>query len=434
MAGLYDEKILGLRQQREFARKIREQASQGVEAGLMVSGHYVPNYGGMVANAMRQIMAGYEEGKAQNQEEDLTRQKLADSIKYMNQAGIEAPPSLLAQAGTKAVEPSFFDSAGAFLTGKKPPETIPAQPYQQNVAQNVTPDQYEHAMAGALGINTDIAAPMVAMYQAKQNRALKESEDAYRKSHDEAVLAQQVAQKDEDRRLRKELADQADATRRDTAALIHSGQNNNAPAPTIVEIQDPKDPTQLIKIDARTNNVIGYSGKTPAAIKDQEKLDAALAKKASASDTFSEELGNLKNSYKYLNEHGGITNSANSPLTNLSAYTSEITGPSLGKMFGTANQAQRNSIEDARKRMLPLFKEATGMSSKQMDSNAELKSAKDTLTNPNADFGSIMKSIDALEKHWGSSSINTPRSNTENKQQSLSVDDLVNLYTPKGNQ
>jgi hypothetical protein len=74
------------------------------------------------------------------------------------------------------------------------------------------------------------------------------------------------------------------------------------------------------------------------------------------------------------------------------------------------------------------------MSSKQMDSNAELKSAKDTLTNPNADFGSIMKSIDALEKHWGSSSINTPRSNTENKQQSLSVDDLVNLYTPKGNQ
>ena len=263
MAGLYDEKILGLRQQREFARKIREQADNGVEAGSMVSGHYVPNYGGMVANAMRQIMAGYEEGKAQNQEEDLTRQKLADSIKYMNQAGIEASPSLLAQAGTKAVEPSFFDSAGAFLTGKKPPETIPAQPYQQNVAQNVTPDQYEKAMAGVMGVNPEQANPMVAMYQAKQNRALKEAEDAYRKSHDEAVLAQQIDEKNKDRILREELAKQADTRARELAALVAStkqGREDN-----LVSVIDQKTgmPTLIPESQAK-GMTPGSTWKAPA--------------------------------------------------------------------------------------------------------------------------------------------------------------------------
>lgn len=277
MAGLYDEKILGLRQQREFARKIREQASQGVEAGSMVSGHYVPNYGGMVANAMRQIMSGYEEGNAQNQEEDLTRQKLADTIKYMNQAGIEAPSGLLAQAGTKAVEPSLFSRAGAFLTGKEPPETIPAQPYQQNVAQNVTPDQYEHAITGVMGVDPEQANPMVAMYQAKQNRALKESEDAYRKSHDEATLAQQVAQKEEDRRLRKDLADQADATRRDTASLIHSGQNSGVNDQIVTDAEG-----KMWAINPRTHQKtdLELSGKVSGKVSGKSSPETTDAKSA----------------------------------------------------------------------------------------------------------------------------------------------------------
>ena len=226
MAGLYDEKILGLRQQREFARKIREQASGGVEAGSMVSGHYVPNWGGMAANAMRQVMSGYEEGQAKEEEDNLTRQKLVDSIKYMNQAGIDAPPGLLAQAGTKAVEPSFFDSAGAFLTGKEPPKTIPAQPYQQNIAQNVTPEQYERAMTGAIGVDTELATPMISMYQAKQNRALKESEDAYRKSHDEADLAWKKQNAENALNERIAARNQADETKREMTTLIHSGQNS----------------------------------------------------------------------------------------------------------------------------------------------------------------------------------------------------------------
>lgn len=226
MAGLYDDRIMGLRQQQLMAQKLREQSSGVVPEGQMVGGHYIANTGGAIANAIKSVMAGYQEGQAKNEEEGLNRQKLADTIKYMNQAGIEAPSGLAEQAGTKAVEPSLFSRAGAFLTGKEPPQAIPAQAYQQNVAQNVTPDQYEHAMAGVIGVNPEQAAPMVSMYQAKQNRALKESEDAYRKSQYEADLAWRKQNAENALNERIAARNQADETKREMTALIHSGQNS----------------------------------------------------------------------------------------------------------------------------------------------------------------------------------------------------------------
>lgn len=258
MSGLYDERILGAKQQQELARKLREQGEQPLQ-GQMVSGWYVaPSIAQGFSNALKTGIGAYKERQAKQKEEDLTRQKLADTIKYMNQAGIEAPSGLLEQAGTKAVEPSLFSRAGAFLTGKEPPQAIPAQPYQQNVAQNVTPDQYEHAMAGVIGVNPEQAAPMVSMYQAKQNRAIKEAEDADRKSHYEAVLRQQAEQKESDRILRKELADQADATRRDTAALIHSGQTSGVNDQIVTDAEG-----KMWSVNPRTHvkTDLGLSGK-----------------------------------------------------------------------------------------------------------------------------------------------------------------------------
>ena len=320
MAGLYDEKILGLRQQQEFARKIREQAAGGVEAGSMVGGHYVPNWGGMVANAMRQGMAGYEEGQAKGKEEDLTRQKLADSIKYMNQAGIEAPSGLLEQAGTKAVEPSLFSRAGAFLTGKEPPQAIPAQPYQQNVAQNVTPDQYEHAMAGIIGVNPEQAAPMVSMYQAKTNRALKESEDAQRKSHDEADLAWRKQNAQDALNERIAARNQADDTKRDMTALIHSGQNSGVNDQIITD-SDGK----MWAVNPRTHEKtdLGLSGKgsDTSQVKMNPTIEKAILENDSLLETNKSGIENLnsalnlnKNSYNGAYAYERAVAQSNNPF------------------------------------------------------------------------------------------------------------------------
>lgn len=258
MSGLYDERILGAKQQQELARKLREQGEQPLQ-GQMVSGWYVaPSMAQAFSNAIKTGIGAYKEGQAKKEEEGLNRQKLADTIKYMNQAGIEAPTGLLEQAGTKAVEPSLFSRAGAFLTGKEPPQAIPAQPYQQNVAQNVTPDQYEHAMAGVIGVNPEQAAPMVSMYQAKQNRAIKEAEDADRKLYQQQVLQQQAELKREALAQQANLAQQADASRRDIAGLIHSGQNSGVNDQIVTDSEG-----KMWAVNPRTHQKtdLGLSGK-----------------------------------------------------------------------------------------------------------------------------------------------------------------------------
>ena len=67
MASLYDEKVLGAKDRIALARKLQEQGDN-VAAGQMVSGWYVPNTGGAITGAIKNIIGGYQEGKAR---EDL---------------------------------------------------------------------------------------------------------------------------------------------------------------------------------------------------------------------------------------------------------------------------------------------------------------------------------------------------------------------------
>jgi hypothetical protein len=178
MAGIYDEKIIGLKEQRDFARKLRDQPNDQ-PMGQMVGGHYVANIGGAISGALRNIMGGYQEGQASEKMDTAQRQKIADTIRYMNQAGVEAPSGLAQQAETPAQSPSLMDRAGALFSGNAQPQGTPAQAYQQNVAQNVDPAAYEKALIGLISVNPEQAAPMAAMYQARTNREATKAERDY---------------------------------------------------------------------------------------------------------------------------------------------------------------------------------------------------------------------------------------------------------------
>lgn len=320
MAGLYDDRIMGLRQQQLMAQKLREQSSGVVPEGQMVGGHYIANTGGAIANAIKSVMAGYQEGQAKKEEEGLNRQKLVDSIKYMNQAGIEAPPGLLEQAGTKAVEPSLFSRIGGALGISPEAKTIPAQPYQQNVAQNVTPDQYERAMAGAIGVNTDLATPLISMYQAKRDRELKESHDADTKAYREATLSQQAELKREALAQQAFLAAQADKTSRENTALIHSGQNSG------VNDQIFTDSTGKVwSINPRTHEKtdLGLSGKgsDTSQVKMNPTIERAILENDSLLETNKSGIENLnsalnfnKNSYSGAYAYERAVAQSNNPF------------------------------------------------------------------------------------------------------------------------
>jgi hypothetical protein len=75
-------------------------------------------------------------------------------------------------------------------------------------------------------------------------------------------------------------------------------------------------------------------------------------------------------------------------------------GQMLGKMFGTKNQSARNEVAMMRPALLAALMKATGMSSKQMDSNAELKLWLATATDPTLDIQANRAALNAIEQKY----------------------------------
>ena len=169
MASLYDERVLGAQQRAEFARKLRESSNQ--PAGQMVSGWYVPNTGGAVVDALRNIMGAYQEREAKDELKNIQREKLQSTIQAMGQAGISAPESMLKEAGTEEEAPSWTSRASAFLRGEEQPKPTPAQPYQQNVAQNVTRAQRNAGLSNLIAVNPEYAQNVLALEKMQADEA-----------------------------------------------------------------------------------------------------------------------------------------------------------------------------------------------------------------------------------------------------------------------
>jgi hypothetical protein len=120
-------------------------------------------------------------------------------------------------------------------------------------------------------------------------------------------------------------------------------------------------------------------------------------------------IAELRDKYNLLDSAGGITNPDNRALANLpAALSSSGLGQATGRMLGTQNQSARNSIAQARPILLQAIMKATGMSAKQMDSNAELKLYLSTATDPTLDVKANREALDRLEKLFGSGASGAP--------------------------
>ena len=192
-----------------------------------------------------------------------------------------------------------------------------------------------------------------------------------------------------------QIAQMQDARARETA--------NTGKAPTLTTIIDPADPTKMITVDARTYNptsragVIGVSGKEPGALKREEQATTGR-------EQVSGIVSNLRDMYSQLNEGGGIVNSEKGALSNIPARLSATgVGQFSGQLVGTKNQKLRDTVEQQRPLLLNAIKNATGMSAKQMDSNAEMRLYLSAATDPTKDIAANMEALDNLEKLYGQS-------------------------------
>lgn len=126
--------------------------------------------------------------------------------------------------------------------------------------------------------------------------------------------------------------------------------------------------------------------------------DEKAKMKSQGSEDVDLAIGALRDAYDRLEQGGGITSSNGGALGNISASaSSSVLGQAAGKMLGTKNQSARNDIAMTRPALLAALMRATGMSARQMDSNAELKLWLATATDPTLDVESNRRALNNIE-------------------------------------
>ena len=135
----------------------------------------------------------------------------------------------------------------------------------------------------------------------------------------------------------------------------------------------------------------------------QNKQDAAKTAKATGTEQLDSQIASLRDKYRQLQTGGGIVDVNKSWLENLQARAGATgVGQTISGAVGTTNQSIRNSIAQQRPLLLQAIKNATGMSAKQMDSNAELQMYLRSATDPTLDIQANMEALDNLQRLFGS--------------------------------
>lgn len=116
-------------------------------------------------------------------------------------------------------------------------------------------------------------------------------------------------------------------------------------------------------------------------------------------------LGHLTDAYTQLHDNGGISGPANGIADNVKNAEAFISnsgvGQAVGKLFGTANQSTRNTINSLRPALINAIRSSTGMSARAMDSDTELKFYMQQATDPQNDYLSNLAAIENLDNQYG---------------------------------
>lgn len=120
-------------------------------------------------------------------------------------------------------------------------------------------------------------------------------------------------------------------------------------------------------------------------------------------ETLSASLSGLAETYLALADRGGIVVPGKSAGENLRARAeSSGVGQAVGGAVGAENQSIRKRIKNLQPVLINAIRQATGMSAKAMDSNAELKFYLQAATDPESgDLFSNLVAIDTLDQTYG---------------------------------
>lgn len=133
--------------------------------------------------------------------------------------------------------------------------------------------------------------------------------------------------------------------------------------------------------------------------------DQKAQQQKSGEGTVGSVVADLRAKYQLLDDENAIVSENNKWGTNIGA---RIGSSGVGQMFGgavgTKAQSARDAIAMTRPLLLQSIMKATGMSAKQMDSNAELKMYLATATDPTLGLQANMEALDRIEALYGGGS------------------------------
>jgi hypothetical protein len=272
--------------------------------------------------------------------------------------------------------------------------------------------------------------PQLAQFGWKAGESMASRED--KQSSARELLAQQLAARKEqqaaaDAAKMERLKEQNAAEERLKKMLLAMRPQKDEPAPTITTITDPTDPTKMIAINARiyrgggtgSPGVIGVSGKEPSAALREDKVkkgqDQALGI-----------LDDMRAAYDNLDRMKAIPSTERGALSNVTAGIAATgVGQLGGRMLGTKEQVERDVIRSSRLQLLNAIKQSTGMSAQQLNSNMELKSWLDAITDPSQSKESADRILDNIEKFIASSGKYSERAKKEEKKPELPTADAI---------
>jgi hypothetical protein len=200
-------------------------------------------------------------------------------------------------------------------------------------------------------------------------------------------------------------------------------------APTITEIVDPKNPNQMLKIDARrytgggvgSPGVLGVGGKEPGAAVRENKAEAGKTQLA-------DDLDNLRASFTALDTMRAIPSTERNPLSNIASATAATgIGQMAGRAVGTQAQVEREVINSARTRLVNSIKNATGMSAQQLNSNVELQTMLKSISDPGQPIQAALRIIDDIDNAYVKGA-GMPKKNAPKVGNTPDLDALLNKY------
>jgi hypothetical protein len=122
-----------------------------------------------------------------------------------------------------------------------------------------------------------------------------------------------------------------------------------------------------------------------------------------ARDMLSQELNTVMGYYEGLNRMGAMTSPSRAAAANVAAAARATgVGQTAERFLGTEAQTLRDNISNARLRILNHVKNATGATASQMNSNMELQTWLNALTNPQQSIETVRETLGQMDAVLGS--------------------------------